>query len=149
MGLCEIEMKIKDANGNELVLVDDRNKIKHMLKLIGCNSFKDDDIEKFVIERIGRPRNGYNHVIKVKLASTKERNDFIQNAKILKTLNEPWKNIFIQKDLHPVYITENNHIRKKYCQLKEDPENVGKEIEIENGMLTVNQEAVDRNTFFR
>ena len=31
MGLCEIEMKIKDANGNELVLVDDRNKIKHML----------------------------------------------------------------------------------------------------------------------
>ena len=81
MGLCEIKMKIKDANGNECVLVDDRNKIKHMLKLIGCNSFKDD----VVIEQIGRPRNGYNNrVIKVKLDSTKERNDFIQNAKILK-----------------------------------------------------------------
>ena len=38
MGLCEIEMKIKAGNGNKLVLVDDRNKIKHMLKLIGCNS---------------------------------------------------------------------------------------------------------------
>ena len=111
-------------------------------------NLKDDDIEKFVIERIGRPRNGYNRVIKVKLASTKERNDFIQNAKILKTLNEPWKNIFIKKDLHPVYITENNRIRKKYCQLKEDPENVGKEIKIENGVITFNQEAVDRNTFF-
>ena len=56
---------------------------------------------------------------------------------------------FYKKDLHPVYITENNRIRKKYCQLKEDPENVGKEIKIENGVHTVNQEAVDINTFFR
>ena len=57
---------------------------------------------------------------------------------------------YIKKNyLHPVYITENNGIREKYCQLKEDPENEGKDIKIENGVLTINQEAVDRNTFFR
>ena len=72
----------------------------------------------------------------------------MENAKNLKTLNDPWNKISIKKDLQPVDVNENTRIRKKLRTLKEDPENEGKEIKIGNGVLTVNQIAVDRNTFF-
>ena len=101
-GLHEDEIKISDENGKEEMLNNDKDKIKHMLTLIQCDTFTADDIGRFVIERIGKQRHGYNRAIKIKLASTKERNEFIKNAKILKSLNDPWIYVYIKK-------------RSKYC----------------------------------
>ena len=147
-GLSEKDIKTK-FNGNDIILKNDTSKVKHLLSLIRCNSFSADELEQFEIERIGKPRDGYSRAVKVKLASTNKRNVFMENAKGLKTLGEPWNTIFIKKDLHQVYMNENTRIRKKLRTLKEDPVNEGKEIKIVNGVLKVNQVEVDRNTFFR
>ena len=51
---------------------------------------------------------------------------FLKNTANLKDANEPWKRVFIKKDLHPVYVKENNRIRKKMYALKQDPANNNK-----------------------
>ena len=147
-GIPENDINVKDDDGNEILLANDVSKVKYLIKLIRCNYFTVEEIEQFGIERIGKQRTGYNRIVKIKLHSTDHRNAFMENAKNLKTLNDHWNKIYIKKDLHPVYVNENTRIRKKLRTLKEDPENEGKEIKIENGVLTVNQIAVDRNTFF-
>ena len=112
-GLAEGHINYEGNDGNNIVLQNDREKVEKILALIQCNSFTANGLERFQIERIGKRRDAHNRVVKIKLASSQERNDFMKNAKILKTLNEPWKLIYIKKDLHPVYVSENNRIRKE------------------------------------
>ena len=120
---------------NNIILQNDTEKVKYLLKSMRYELFSDDDINRFDINRIGKTKDGYNRVVRVKLASTHERNEFMKNARILKNLNEPWKLIYFKKDLHPVYLSENNRIQKKLRQLKDDLNNGVKYIE--NGVLLV------------
>ena len=95
------------------------------------------------MERPDKPR-----LLKVGVLSKDNRNNILKKAPSLRQKNEPWKNIFVKKDLHPVYRKENGRILKKMKDLKENnpPET---EIRIVNGALTVDGNIVDRNSFFR
>ena len=66
----------------------------------------------------------------------------------MKDCEDPWKRVYIKKDQHPVYIAENNRLRKKAAEIKEKAGNEYKEIKIFNGKLMVDNNEVDRNLFF-
>ena len=113
--ITEGNISCKDNDDNDIILQNDRDKSRHLLLLMRCDLFSDNDLERFEIERIGKRRDEYNHVVKVTLDSTQERNDFIKNSEVLKNHNDPWKSVFVKKkDLHPVYVAENKRIETKY-----------------------------------
>ena len=65
------------------------------------------------------------------------RDEFLKNSDKLKNTNEPWSNRYLKKDQHPVYLAENNRLRRKKFVLKKLPENETKEVKIVNGKLLV------------
>ena len=71
----------------------------------------------------------------------------LEKARVLRTNPEPWRNIYIKKDLRPVYRKENQRIQKKTRELKQN-DTTNSEIKISDGAMTVNGEVVDRNSFF-
>ena len=106
------------------------------------------DTSEFTFERVGMERPDKPRLLKVGVLSKENRNKILQKSPSLRSKVEPWKKVFIKKDLHPVYRKENSRILKKMKELKENnpPET---EIRIENGALLVNGNIVDRNSFFR
>ena len=60
----------------------------------------------------------------------------------------PWCKVFIKKDQHPVYLSENNRLRKKAYTLKKTAGNENKEIKIVKGNLLIDNVTVDKNLFF-
>lgn len=129
-------------------LVNDEEKIKHILGLINCPIFDGDAFNQLTIERIGKPRENYNRVIKIKCGSKENRNELTKNSNKLKEADETWKRVYIRKDEHPVYLAEKNRLRKKMLELKKVEENKTKEIIIKDGKLLMNGVVVDKNTFF-
>ena len=67
----------------------------------------------------------------------------------MKLLPAPWKYIYINKDVHPVYMKENQRIRKKMQELKKVPgfDHESGRVKLANGILTVDDVAVDQNLF--
>ena len=100
------------------------------------------------ISRMGVEKVGYNRVVKIVLPSVEVRNEFLKNTSKMKDCQDPWKKVYIKKDQHPVYLAENNRLRKKATELKKKPGYENKEIKIFNGKLTVDNNEVDRNLFF-
>ena len=142
------ENDLTSHNNEAVSLQTDHDKVKELLKITENSYFSEDSIENFEISRLGKPRPGANRTIKIKLASTKDRNEFLKDGYKLKALEDPWKKIYIKKDLHPVYIQENTRIRKKLFALMSDPDNEGKDIKLEKGILTIDGVPIDHNTFF-
>ena len=79
-----------------------------------------------------------------------ERDTVLKLAPKLKSLNEPWKRIYVKKDLHPVYVKENQRIRKKKKELimRYETDEEEHEITLIKGELKVDGLIVDRNMFF-
>ena len=149
-GVPEDDMTSSATNDNTETtpLTTDYDKVKEILKLTENSYSTADGINDFEISRLGKTRQGSNRAIKIKLPSKKERDEFLKGGNKLKTLNDPWKKIYIKKDLHPVYNQENTRMRKKFYALKSDPNNANKEIKLEKGILTIDGIPVDKNTFF-
>ena len=40
------------------------------------------------------------------------KNEILASAKKLKNCNDPFNKVFVNKDLHPVYLNENKRIKK-------------------------------------
>ena len=57
--------------------------------------------------------------------------------------------VYINKDVHPVYLKENQRIRKKMAELKRTPgfEHETGRVKLENGVLMVDGRQVDQNLF--
>ena len=88
-------------------------------------------------------------MVKIQFESMTVRDSFVKNAKKLKEAPETWKNVYVKKDQHPVYVSENNRLRVRMKKLQKLPENINKIIVIKDGKLTVNGTIVDENLFFR
>ena len=142
-GLPEEEI---DTSGG--ILANDKEKIQHILQLVECRIFDGDAFSTLEFERIGRPRENYNRVMKVKCGTRENRDEFIKNSNKLKEAEEMWKKVYIRKDEHPVYIAEKKRLRKKMFDLKKIEENESKEIVIKDGKLLMDGVVVDKNTFF-
>ena len=70
----------------------------------------------------------------------------LQKAPTLKHKDEPWKKIYIKKDLHPVYTKEKQRLYNMMKDLRK--KNPDKDIKIDKGQLLVDGLKVDSNTFF-
>ena len=102
------------------------------------------DIQECI--RIGKPKQDYPRLIKLKVKSKDQRNTITEKAMKLKTV--PYlKKTYIKKDTHPVYVQETSRLRAKMKKLKEIPGNEDK-VKIVNGNLEVDGKIIDKNTFF-
>ena len=70
----------------------------------------EDFLENCHVSRIGKEKPETSRLMKVRLPSTDERNEILNNASALKALLEPWSKMYIKKDLHPVYLKENKRL---------------------------------------
>ena len=82
------------------------------------------------------------------MQSIQARDELLKNSNKLKNATEIWKKVYIKKDRHPVYVAENNRLRTKMMILRQKPENKDKKIVISNGKLYVNDDIVEKNSFF-
>ena len=112
------------------------------------NELNDNQLQNITITRIGNQRNGMNRMIKLTFINQKERDAFVKNSSQLKQAPDQFKKVYIRKDQHPVYIAENNRLRKKMTNLRKEDGNDQKTITIKDGKLTVDGTIVDSNLFF-
>ena len=143
-GLPEGEIQL-DENGE--TYTTDKEKIKWLMQRMENNDF-DDEIEHFNVCRIGEAKDGSNRVVKIVMESVEKRDKFLKNTSKMKDAPEPWNKVFIKKDQHPVYIAENNRIRKKAYELKKKQGYENKEVKVFNGKVLVDNVVVDKNLFF-
>ena len=144
-GLPEEEMINEDID-----LVDDKAKFKCLMHKIGIGDI-DEQIDNFEFARIGIPAEGKKRVLKINVGTKDRRDKICKESKKVKLLPAPWKLVYINKDVHPVYMKENKRIRKKMQELKKVPgyEHESGRVKLENGMLTVDDAVVDQNLFFQ
>ena len=143
-GLPEEEM-ITAENTN---LADDKEKLKTLLHNIGINDM-DAEIDTFEYTRIGVANERKRRLLKVNVGSKDTRDKICVETKKIKLLPAPWKSIYINKDVHPVYLKENQRVRKKMQDLKKVPgfEHESGRVKLENGLLKVDGAIVDQNLF--
>ena len=139
-------MVFQDPSGP---LTTDTMRIKTVLTKLQVPDLSENILNNLTVDRIGRVREGHKRLVKVVLPSVKIRNDILDNTKKLKTMNEPWSRIYINKDVHPVYQQENRRMSTRFKTLKNDPENAEKAILLTKGKLTVDGVVVDQNRFFQ
>ena len=89
-----------------------------------------------------------DRMIKVTFPNTEARNDFVKNSSKLKTASDLWKKVYVRKDQHPVYASENNRLRKKMGDLRRNPANANKVVALKDGKLTIDGNTVHHNLFF-
>ena len=143
-GLSEEEMTNDDGTN----LVDDEAKLESLLHKIGINDI-DDKIGDFVFTRIAAANERKRRLLKVNVGSKELRDKICLETKKIKLLPAPWKTVYINKDVHPVYLKENQRIRKKMQELKKVAgfEHDTGRVKLENGLLTVDAITVDQNLF--
>ena len=140
------EDSIIDPDNGE-TLNDDKDKITYLLGELALTDST--FIQNITVNRIGVEKPGANRLVKLILPSSVIRNNILSKAPKIKNLNPSWSKVYIKKDLHIVYSRENARISKKLADLRNNPDNHGKEIKIVKGKLLVNGEIIDQNTFFR
>ena len=143
-GVTETDFISQDENGDEMTMKTDKDKVIHILEAISV-TIPTADIRE--CERIGKEKEDYNRMIKLKVRTKEQRNEITKNAAKLKNIPR-FNKIYVKKDTHPVYVQETSRIRTKMKKLKEEEENKDKDIRIEDGVLKVDGRAVDKNTFF-
>ena len=136
-----------DDTDSGVKLTNDIEKIHQICKFMEHN-LDEDSIRNLDISRIGKKREGMPRMIKIVFPNMNERDAFVKNSSKMKNAPDIWKKVYIKKDQHPVYVAENNRLRKKMIDLRKLPENKDKEVFIKDGKLTVNGNTVDQNLFF-
>ena len=96
--------------------------------------------------RIGQARDNSIRLVKVDVKSKAIRDRILEKAPQLKHSREPWKKVYVKKDVHPVYSKETSRIYKKMKELKE--KNPDKDVKILDGKLMVDDKVIDKNLFF-
>ena len=148
-GLSEKDIKVENSQDqNQQLLATDENKIAWLLRFIGNEKFVNEELKNCKIERLGKERTEKKRTIKMSVPSVQVRDEILKSAKKLKTGPDDISNVYIKKDQHPVYIAENNRMRKKMFELRQKEENIDKNIKIEKGKLLVDNVVHDQNTFF-
>ena len=111
-GVTENDIITKNDSDENITLKSDSEKISWLFyNLCGREiSDLDEPGQDIEIQRIGKVREGFSRMLKVKMRSISNRDDLLKNASKLKDYTGVWKKVFIKKDLHPVYIAENKRL---------------------------------------
>ena len=139
-----------DIEYNEFLLTTNADKVKCLLEVLGVGP-TNEQLNTFGISRIGQPRSNQTRLIKLNVKSKDIRKIILEKAPSLKNYEVSWNKVYLKKDLHPVFIKENQKIRKseihkKMKLLKE--QNTEKSVKIVKGYLMVDDVIVDKNIFF-
>ena len=105
------------------------------------------DIATLEMSRIGQQNETMTRLLKVDVKSKATRDRILDKAKDLKGKNEPWKRVYVKKDVHIVYAKENQRLNNRRKDLRE--KNPNSDIKILDGKLLIDDRVVDRNMFFR
>ena len=124
---------------------DDHKKIEALLRTIDLPLPRG-----YKIDRLGKkaPNAKFHRYIKFNVGDKENRDNILKQANRLKDIGDPWSNIYLKKDLHPVIVDENKRLRKKKYELSKLEENKNKEIKIDKGKLKIDDTVVDHNLFF-
>ena len=118
--------------------------------MLGNIDITRDTVNHFEYERIGKPNErNLNRLLKVNTGDNEIRERIINEAKKLKLLQNPWKLVYINRDSHPVYLKENQRIRKVVQDLKKQPgfEHETNRVKLVKGHVKVDDVTVDKNLF--
>ena len=132
-------------NDNELN--NDAEKVKRLLNVMGMDAATLELSTTFELARIGQENDSMTRLLKVNVKSKATRDKILEKAKELKDKNEPWKKVYVKKDVHFVYAKENQRLNNRRKELRE--QNPNSDVKIQNGKLLINDQTVDRNMFFR
>ena len=149
---CETKLIISGqeiAIDDNIVEKDDAEKLLYILNNIGIQGISEHSVMNYTYLRIGVPSNDKVRLLKVTVSDKETRDRICEESKKIKGLSEQWKIIYINKDTHPVYLKENQRLRKKMRNLKKTPgyhHETGR-VKIVKGMLQVDGRTVDRNLF--
>ena len=114
-GLSEEVMTTNDDTD----LVEDNAKVKYLLHNIGIIDI-DAEIDAFEYNRIGIPDARKKRLLKVNVRNKETRDKICQETKKIKLLPAPWKSVYIDKDVHPVCLKENQR-QEENARYKENP----------------------------
>ena len=132
---------------NEDELSNDAEKIERLLQVMDMDRGTLEQVETFEFTRIGQENDTMTRLLKVNVKSKATRDKILEKAKELKNKNEPWKKVYVKKDVHFVYAKENQRLNNRRKELRE--QNPNGDIKIHNGKLLIDDRVVDRNMFFR
>ena len=132
-------------------LNNDEEKVRYILSEIGDESIDADYVNGWNVNRIGKVRENSTRAVKIKTRSMEERDNVLKLAPKMKGLIEPWKKIYLKKDLHPVYVKENQRMRKKKYDLTKlyESDEIEHDIKLVKGKLLLDGVMVDQNMFFQ
>ena len=147
LGIPEGDMTFTNNDGEAVVVKEDANKIREILKKIHREDTQVEDLR-----RLGKPSTGRNRVVLAKLQSKEARDHILQSAPTLKSLGSGFEKIFLKKDVHPLVRKEFNRLREVERREKDKPENQGFTVTYDSGRreVIVNGRVVDyfRPSFF-
>ena len=144
-GCSEDDIHIEE----DVTLTDDKKKLTYLLNSIGITDIPETTINNFEFTRIGTPSNNRIRLLKVFVKSKELRERICKESSKVKNLNHPWRKIYINRDAHPVYLKENQRLRKKMkdWKSKEGYEHSTGRVKIINGLLQIDGQTIDKNLF--
>ena len=141
-GLLEEDMLV-----GQVFLSGDMAKMKFIFEKIGIDQ---GILNGVSMNRIGNDINAEKRrFLKITLKDYESREQIIKNAPKLKDVDEALRKIYINRDTHPVYQREYQRLRKKFNDLKNGDEYEPGAVKLVKGVLTINDEIVDRNIFLK
>ena len=136
-----------DIKDNDIDLTDDAKKVQRLFKVMEIDAEGISSEDTFEMLRIGQEKVGVTRLLKVNVQTKERRDKILERAKILKDKSDPWKKVYVKKDVHFVYAKENQRLNSKRKILRDQyPEG---NIKIYNGKLLHDERVIDRNMFFR
>ena len=134
MGVPDGNLKLKDKS---------TDKDKYLLIFQQINAGNINVIE---VKRLGEEKADRTRPILIRLENRAARDSLIEKAKELKEKEEPFKSIYIKKDIHPMVRKEWKRLNDAETALKNDPNNQGCTIALDpkKRVITKDQVVVDR-----
>ena len=120
LGVPEGDMEVKDLQGETVILKEDQEKVRSILRVMA-----QDGITLKEIERLGNPSSNRNRILLVSTESKAVRDQVIRSTSTLKTAGRGYEKVFVKKDIHPLIRKEFNRLKDVERREKEKPENQG------------------------
>ena len=115
----------------------DDDKVKQILTTIGV-----DAVQPQSSKRMGQAVDGKKRPMLVKVASKKERDLIVSNAKALKNASDDYKEVYLRKDVHPSVRREWKRLRDRVKEEQDKPCNAGAVIQLDFKTRTIRRNNV-------
>ena len=95
---------------NDRELSNEAEKVERLFQVMGMEQTMIASVNTFEMTRIGQPNSSMARLLKINLNAKTTRDAVLEKAKQLKDKNDPWKKVYVKKDVHLVYAKENQRL---------------------------------------